>query len=186
MSIATLSLRSRSRVLRGTVAVVVALGYFAALGATSMGHGWQVLTHLALEHGQPILEAPRVIEDVTVGAVVLTTLRAPTHHHGGHAHSHGRDLEDAHGLGAFPASRPEQVETHDLEDIHEHDGTLHSHQEPAEPAVTLTVSLDKHRLPTTLTLAAFSAPRLADLEVGVERLESIDRPVETPPPIRRG
>ena len=170
---------TRSRALRGAAAVVVAVGYLAALSATSIGNGWRLVPHLALEHGATV-EAPRVLEDES-GPVVLTTLRA-VHRHGGHAHTHSlegatsrtaRHLEDAHS---------------DLEgDVHEHDGVAHSHRAPPdETALVTTVALDKHRPAGS---AAVPGPAVRDLSGFGEARETLGTQttdVETPPPIRRG
>ena len=180
------------RVLRGAAAVVVAVGYLAALNATAIGHGWRLAPHLALEHG-PAVAAPGVLEDADLEGgpgVVLTTLR-DVHRHGGHAHTHGpahADLEDASPSRTHTHSAPLSRTRRDLEgDLHEHDGVLHSHRAPPpEPDVVVTLTLDKHRPAQGAAVPTPSArPSLGALEVG-EAFATRGTDVETPPPVARG
>ncbi|MGB3541350.1 hypothetical protein [Rubrivirga sp.] len=190
MRTAAPTLHSSLRALRGVAAVVVAVGYLAALNATAIGHGWRLVPHLALEHGSAIA-APGVLESRQTGAadetgaVILTTLRN-THRHGGHVHSHGPHSSEADTL---PTSRTHARSTSEsgvaLEgDFHEHDGMVHSHgPPPAEETAVAVVSLDKHRPSSSATVPAAPTSALHSvLEVG-EGFTTRGRDVETPPPI---
>ncbi len=186
----------RARALRGALAVAVLVGYLAAWGGTAAGHGWRLAPHLALEHARPPAPAaPHVVGDVAPGAHVLPTLRPEERHtHGGrsHGHKHGEERherDEAQGLApapdVFPAGQTVLAEANG--GLHEHDGVTHSHDEPPSvPAVLVTVSLDKHRLPATSAVPAPPALAVAAFGDDAEALESIDLSVETPPPIRRG
>ncbi|WP_420455836.1 hypothetical protein [Rubrivirga sp.] len=189
MTRSTRTVTRQTRALRGALAVAVLAGYLAAWGGTSAGHGWRLAPHLALDHARPAVPAaPHVLGDTAPGLGVLPTLRPDAGHtHGGRAHSHGHG--EAHGHApdpdVFPAGRP--VLADDTGGLHEHDGVLHSHREPPpEPAVLVTVAVDKHRLPATPVVPAPPPPTVADLGDGTVALESIGSSVETPPPIRRG
>ena len=177
-----------ARALRVALVVAVLAGYLAALGGTASGQGWKLASHLARDHASPTLAAP-ILHEEGSGDHTLTTLTAGERHtHGGRAHTHGL-AEAGHGSLADLFSEHRQPDSHQpgASGVHEHDGVLHSHDAPPpEPTAVVTVSLDKHRLPGTPAVPAPPAPGLADREAGLEPPRSVDRSVETPPPIWRG
>lgn len=178
------------RALRGALAVAVLAGYLAALGGTAAGHGWKLVSHLALHHAGPMPVAPTLYSaDGQKGGRALTTLR-PTapHTHGGVTHAHGQEHTGHEPLSTlFSGRHTAQPEAAGDPGLHRHDGVLHSHEAPPpEPAVVVTVSLDKHRLPAAAAVPAPLAVTLADLGEGIGAPESVDPSVETPPPIGRG
>ena len=175
------------------VAVLVVGGYLMALGSTSSGQGWRLLSHLVSAHGA-VPPAPVLVPEADVGlAPVLRTLRPSERHshEGGHAHSHGPTRDDHAHDGPVPFGEPVRTvraRTEDVpEGVHEHDGTLHSHDAPApETPVVVTVSLDRHHLPTPVRVPRPPPPCDADLGDPRAAHPSVDLSVETPPPIRRG
>lgn len=174
------------------MAVLVVAGYLLALGGTSSGQGWRLLSHLASAHADTS-PAPSLVPEVDASlAPVLRTLR-PRHHSHGRGHGHRHETEADEHTHDDPVRFGQPVRTvranaRDVtEGVHEHDGVFHSHDAPApETPVVVPVSLDQHRLPTPLPVPLPPPPRDADLGDPRAALPSVDLSVETPPPIRRG
>ena len=174
------------------VACVLA-GYLAALAATPTGHGLRLAGHVATAHhgtaAPPLASAPG-------GAGrVLPTLRDVHRHRAGAAHEHGHGAHGDHGPSVHRSARPVLAHTAPPAagsgwggaDVHEHDGVLHSHGTPApEPAVVVTVSLDKHRLPEAPPVPGPPPPTAAPPVLGGVGPAWVDLSVETPPPLGRG
>ena len=172
-------------------------GYLAALAATPTGHGLRLLGHVATAHHG--VAAPPLASASGGAGRVLPTLRDAHRHRAGAAHEHGEAHSHGaggdHGLSFHRSARP--VPAHATPpaatdgwggaDAHEHDGVLHSHGAPApEPAVVVTVSLDKHRLPEAPPVPGPPAPTAAPPAPGGVDPAWVDLLVETPPPLGRG
>lgn len=170
------------------MAVLVAAGYLIALGGTSSGQGWQLLSHLASAHADAP-PAPALVPEADADlAPVLQTLRSPTARSHEHGHTHGHEAEGhAHG-GPVRFGRPVRASTSaPAEGVHEHDGVSHSHDAPAPDApAVVTVSVDHHRLPTPSCVPPSPSARLANVGDPRATAPSVDVSVETPPPIRSG
>ncbi|MEL6615043.1 MAG: hypothetical protein AAFQ43_04865, partial [Bacteroidota bacterium] len=120
------------------------------------------------------------------GASGVTTLRHThgAHSHDGHTHVHGDHTHAAPSPLRFArALAPEAHAEASGDGFHEHGGVLHRHDAPADdPAPVVTLVLDDHRLLGTPILLAPLAPD-ADRDARGQPVASVERTVETPPPI---
>ena len=165
--------RLTARALRVGAVVLVVAGYLAAFGTTPTGQGWSLLPHLALDPGLPLAAPTLVVEQPQEGPA-LTTLRPEATDDPEDASEHVRaTLPVIHaGLRGADGRRA-------------HEGVLHAHDAPApEPSVSPTLSLDKHRVPAPTAVPAPPAS-VAAVDEPPEAGASVDRTVETPPPIGR-
>ena len=185
-------------------------GYLVALAATPTGQGLRLAGHVAAAHHGPTVPA---LASAPGGAGrVLPTLRDvhrhgggaahthghEAHEHGAHTHGHGAHGDHDHGPSVHRSARPVPARATPPvlggsgrgwggEEVHEHDGVLHSHGAPApEPAVVVTVSLDKHRLTEAPPVPGPPSPTAAPPAPGGVDPAWVDLSVETPPPLARG
>ena len=164
-------------------------GYLAALAATPTGHGLRLAGHVATAHHGPA--APPLASASGRAGRVLPTLRDAHRHRGAAAHGHETHGDHDHGLSVHRSARPVPARATPPAPggagVHEHDGVLHSHGAPTpEPAVVVTVSLDKHRLPEAPPVPGPPTPTAAPPAPGGVDPAWVDLSVETPPPLGRG
>lgn len=157
------------------------MGYISVLAASPTGHGLRLLGHLVRSHSvvsAMALSAERGAFERHDEAGEDGVSPGPSHSHRGVVHTHSSRSPSARsGQSAQKGHRGSG-------DVHEHDGIVHSHEAPPPaPAVVMTVSLDKHRLPDADQVEALRPSLEEIVEASEERGLSAEIGVETPPPI---